>query len=52
MIEYIRRAAVPNYGAQTSEIGWVLDDNQGMRSVADAIDSKVNREYVIYQKPL
>ncbi len=52
MIEYIRRAAVPNFGAETSEIGWVLDDNQGMRSVADAIDSKINREYVIYEKPL
>jgi GNAT superfamily N-acetyltransferase len=52
MIEYIRRAAVPNYGAETAEIGWILDDNQGMKSVADAIDSKVNREYVIYQRPL
>ncbi|MBW8755352.1 MAG: N-acetyltransferase [Sphingomonadales bacterium] len=52
MIEYIRRAAVPGYGAETAEIGWILEDNQGMKSVADAIDSKVNREYVIYQKPL
>ncbi|MBV1690568.1 N-acetyltransferase [Novosphingobium sp. G106] len=52
MIEYIRRSAVKNNGAQTAEIGWILDDNQGMRSVADAIDSKVNREYVIYEKPL
>jgi hypothetical protein len=52
MIEYIRRSAVQNNGAQTAEIGWVLDDNQGMRSVADAIESKVNREYVIYEKPL
>jgi hypothetical protein len=52
MIEYIRRAAVPNYGAKTAEIGWILDDNQGMRAVADAIDSKVNREYTVYEKPL
>lgn len=52
MIEYIRRSAVGELGAKTAEIGWILDDNQGMRAIADAIDSKVNREYVIYQKPL
>lgn len=52
MIEYIRRAAVANYGGSRGEIGWVLDDNQGMNAIADAIDSHINREYVIYQKPL
>ena len=52
MIEYIRRAAVANYGATRGEIGWILDDNQGMVAIADAIDSKVNREYMIYQKGL
>ena len=48
MIEYIRRAAVESYGATRGEIGWILDDNQGMLAIADAIDSKVNREYAIY----
>ncbi len=52
MIEYIRRAAVANYGASRGEIGWVLEDNQGMVAIADAIDSHVNKEYVIYRKPL
>lgn len=52
MIEYIRRAAVPVYGAETAEIGWILEDNQGMIAIADAINSKVNREYNIYGKPL
>ena len=52
MIEYIRRNAVANYGGSRGEIGWVLEDNQGMVAIADAIDSKVNREYVIYEKPL
>ncbi|HVJ02238.1 MAG TPA: N-acetyltransferase [Sphingomonas sp.] len=52
MIEYIRRAAVPNYGASRGEIGWILDDNQGMIAIADAIESRVNREYVIYAKGL
>lgn len=52
MIEYIRREAVPKYGAVRGEIGWILDDNQGMIAIADAIQSRVNREYLIYQKPL
>lgn len=52
MIEYIRSSAVGKLGAKTAEIGWILDDNQGMIAIADAIDSKVNREYVIYQKGL
>jgi GNAT superfamily N-acetyltransferase len=52
MIEYIRRSAVSELGAKTAEIGWILDDNQGMIAIADAIDSKVNREYFIYDKPL
>lgn len=52
MIEYIRRAAVAKYGASRGEIGWILDDNQGMIAIADAIESKINREYLIYQKAL
>ncbi|AOR77103.1 GNAT family N-acetyltransferase [Novosphingobium resinovorum] len=52
MIEYIRRAAVAKFGAKRGEIGWVLEDNQGMVAIADAIDSTVNREYVIYDKAL
>ena len=34
------------------EIGWMLDDNQGMNAIADAIESKVNKSYVIFEKPL
>jgi len=52
MIEYIRRAAVANYGANRGEIGWILEDNQGMVAIADAIDSHVNREYLIYAREL
>ncbi|WP_324741623.1 N-acetyltransferase [Tsuneonella sp. CC-YZS046] len=52
MIEYIRRDAVAKYGSKRGEIGWILDDNQGMIAIADAIDSTVNREYLIYEKPL
>ncbi|WP_404333708.1 N-acetyltransferase [Sphingomonas sp. MMS12-HWE2-04] len=52
LIEQIRRAAVSNYGASRGEIGWILEDNQGMVAIADAIESHVNREYLIYHKPI
>jgi hypothetical protein len=52
MIEYSRRAAVARYGAQRGEIGWILEDNQGMVAIADTIESKVNKLYRIYEKQL
>lgn len=50
LIEHIRRNATGIYGSTRAEIGWILDDNQGMIAIADAIDSRVNREYVIFAK--
>jgi GNAT superfamily N-acetyltransferase len=52
MIEYIRRAGVGEHGAKRAEVGWILEDNQGMVAIADAIGSTVNREYRIYGKSL
>jgi hypothetical protein len=52
MIEYIRRASVANYGAKRAEIGWILDDNQGMRSIAETIESRNNKVYQVYGKTL
>ncbi len=52
LIDRIRRNAVAHYGSQRGEIGWILDDNQGMKAIADTIDSKINREYVVLEKPL
>ncbi len=52
MIEFIRRDSVEKYGASRGEIGWVLDDNQGMRAIAEAIESKVNKVYTVYEKAL
>lgn len=52
MIEYIRAASVANYGASRGEIGWILDDNQGMRSIAETIQSRVNKVYQIYGRDL
>ncbi|MCZ8170768.1 MAG: dATP pyrophosphohydrolase [Brevundimonas sp.] len=52
MIETIRRASVERYGSTRGEIGWILDDNQGMNAIAQAIEAKVNKEYVVYAKAL
>ncbi|MCI4654235.1 N-acetyltransferase [Sphingomonas aquatilis] len=52
MIEYIRRASVERYGASRGEIGWILEDNQGMRSIAETIQSRVNKTYTVYEKTL
>jgi GNAT superfamily N-acetyltransferase len=52
MIEYIRRSSVTRYGATRGEIGWILDDNQGMRAIAETIESRVNKVYQIYEKAL
>ncbi|MBX7492190.1 GNAT family N-acetyltransferase [Qipengyuania sp. 1NDW9] len=52
MISKIRDNATEQYGSKRAEIGWILDDNKGMVAIADAIESSINREYVIYEKAL
>ncbi|WP_284126575.1 N-acetyltransferase [Parerythrobacter aestuarii] len=52
MISDIRETAVREFQSERAEIGWILDDNQGMVAIADAIQSKVNREYWIFEKTL
>jgi GNAT superfamily N-acetyltransferase len=52
MISQIRETATTKYATTRAEIGWILDDNQGMKAIADAIQSSVNREYAIYRKAL
>ena len=52
MIEYIRRYVVKNFQVERAEVGWILEDNQGMVAIADAIQAKINREYRLYSKPL
>lgn len=52
MIEYIRAASVANYGASRAEIGWILDDNQGMRSIAETLQCRINKVYQIYARDL
>jgi hypothetical protein len=52
MIEETRQAALKNYGSTHSEIGWILEDNQGMNSIASTIESQINKTYRIYEKAL
>ena len=52
MIEYIRRAGNGHYGIARAEVGWILDDNAPMLAIAEAIHSRVNRRYRIYEKAL
>ena len=52
LIDRIKTNSTDIYGSSRGEIGWILDDNQGMIAIADAIDCTINREYVIFAKPL
>lgn len=52
MIEYIRRDALSKFGTTMGEIGWILDDNGPMRSIADVIGSKVTRTYRVFERAL
>lgn len=52
LISRIKKNANAVFDSERGEIGWILDDNQGMIAIADALESTVNREYVIFAKPL
>jgi hypothetical protein len=52
MIEDTRQAALKFYGSTHSEIGWILEDNQGMNSIASTIQSQINKTYRIYEKAI
>ena len=52
MIDAIRKEANGTFDSVRGEIGWILEDNQGMVAIADTIGSVVNREYAIYEKAI
>jgi len=52
LVEHIRRDAIVTYGTQRGEFGWILEDNGPMRSMADALEAKINKIYRIYEKTL
>ncbi len=52
LIEFIRRASVGNYGVTHGEFGWILEDNQGMMSIAQLPGANINHTYRIYERTL
>lgn len=52
MIEYIRRDTVRINHSSRGEIGWILEDNGPMLSIAHAIDSHIRKLYRIYERDL
>ena len=34
------------------QVGWILEDNKGMLSIAELPGAKVNHRYRIFEKPL
>ncbi len=52
LIEFTRRVCVDKYGINIGEFGWVLEDNQGMMSIAQLPGAGINHTYRIYQKAL
>ncbi len=52
LIEKIRLAAVANCGATHGEIGWILEDNKGMMSIAELPGTRLNHRYRIFEKSL
>lgn len=52
MIENARRTAVARHGAKWAEIGWILEDNSPMLSIAEAIEAHVTKTYRIFERDL
>ena len=52
LIEKIRIASREKYGVQRGEFGWILEDNQGMMSIAQLPGADTNHVYRIYEKAL
>ena len=52
LIEHIRRACVGTYGVTHGEFGWILEDNQGMMSIAQLPGARINHTYRIFEKAL
>jgi len=52
LIEHIRRSCVADYGVTHGEFGWILEDNQGMMSIAQLPGAHPNHTYRIYEREL
>lgn len=46
------RKAMQQRGVETVEMGWILEDNDGMRHIIEAIGSTIHKRYRVYHKRL
>ncbi|MEI4233343.1 N-acetyltransferase [Roseovarius sp. D22-M7] len=46
------RHAMMRRGIESVEMGWILEDNDGMRHIIEAIGSTIHKRYRVYQKRL
>ena len=46
------RKAMQQRNVTSVEMGWILEDNHGMRHIIEAIGSTIYKRYRVYQKPL
>ena len=46
------RKEMSRRGVETVEMGWILEDNDGMRHIIEAIGSDIYKRYRVYQKTL
>lgn len=52
MIEHTRRNSMAKLGAVEAEIGWILEDNGPMRSIAEILHGSITRTYRVFEKAL
>jgi len=48
----VSRQHVEKRGAYWGELGWILEDNDGMRSILEEIGCVVYKTYRVYEKPI
>ncbi len=51
VIDAVRHAMIRR-GIDTVEMGWILEDNDGMRHIIEAIGSTIHKRYRVYEKRL
>lgn len=51
VIDAVRHVAV-RLGIKRVEMSWILEQNEGMRHIIDAIGGVVNKRYRVYERPL
>ncbi|QXQ05778.1 N-acetyltransferase [Sphingosinicellaceae bacterium] len=52
MIEYTRRNAHKKFHSTDAEIGWILEDNGPMRSIAEVLNGTITRTYRVFEKAI